>query len=140
MIMNTTRNKVLLGLIMVGLMTATACLKLPTPTEEEVKSSKKFTDIKTSPTFNWGTTRKVTVNIMGLITQSPITGTLKLTNNSSGAIHYIGNHAMSETLSMNMDIPIAQDSMRLTFGSISKAYSVSGTVIDMDYIINYPEE
>jgi hypothetical protein len=41
---------------------------------------------------------------------------------------------------MNMDIPIAQDSMRLTIGSISKAYSVSGTVIDMDYIINYPEE
>jgi hypothetical protein len=123
-----------------GTLTLSACLKLPTPTEEEIKASKKFTDIKTSPSFNWGTTRKITVNILGLITQAPITGTLKLTHNESGAIHYIGNHAMSETLSMNMEIPIAQDSMRLTFGSISKAYSVSESVIDMDYIINYPEE
>jgi hypothetical protein len=137
--MKTIRSKFLLGMFLTGLISMSACLKLPTPTGEEIKSSKKFTDLKTSPSFNWGTTKKVTVNILGLVTQAPITGTLKLTHNESGTIHYIGNHAMSETLSMNMEIPIAQDSMRLTFGSISKVFSVSGTVINMDYIIDYPE-
>jgi hypothetical protein len=137
--MKKIRNKILLGLIAFGLMTATACLKLPNPTKEEVTTTKKFTDIKTSPSFNWGTTRKVNVNILGLITPNPITGTLKLSHNESGAIHYRGTHSLSETLSMNIEIPIAQDSMRLTFGSISKVYSVSGTEINMDYVIDYPE-
>ncbi|MDZ4668508.1 MAG: hypothetical protein SGJ00_11595 [bacterium] len=134
-----TLNKFFAILSIAVLISFSACLKMPElPPKEDTQSNKKFADLVTSPSFNWGTTKKVTVNVFGLINQN-ISGTLKLSEKVSGAIHYMGSHLMSETISLKLEIPTSQDSIKLTFGSISKMYVISGSTINMDYIIDYPE-
>jgi len=134
------KNKIqILGLLWVAI-SFSACLKLPNPTEEKPTSPIKFGEIKTDPSFNWGTTREVMVDVVGLNTKTPISNTFKVSTTDKASYFYQGKHAMSENFSFKITIPTMLDSVLMEFGSIEKSYSINNSKITLDYIINYPEE
>jgi hypothetical protein len=100
----------------------------------------KFSEIKTDPSFNWSTTRVVQVNVKGLKTLESFSNTLTLSSLDKSAVYYSGYHLMSEDVNVKITVPTAQDSMVVGFGSIKKNYSIKQNVVDVDYIISYPEE
>jgi hypothetical protein len=116
-------------------------LEIPTPSEPENPGKvTKFSDIKTNPNFNWSTEKELTIKINGLKTLSPVRATLLITSTEGKSIIYSGNHLMEETFTLKSKVSISLKEVKLNFGSIQKVYSISGNTLEMDYVVNVPEE
>lgn len=127
-------------ILSVILISFASCKKnIETPVEFPQVPS-KFSEIKTGSNFNWITTREVDIKVSGLKTETPISNTLVLSNKEKLANYYTGIHEMSESLTIKINVPAAQDSILLSFGSIQKNYSIKQSSVDVDYVISYPEE
>jgi hypothetical protein len=117
-----------------------SCKKEPTKLEQPANTPGKFNEIKTDPSFNWSTVKEITATIKGLKTMSAIRASLQLTSTDNKSIFYIGNHLMEEDLSLKIRIPVNVNEIKLSFGSVNKTYTIIGTKVEMDYIIDVPVE
>lgn len=126
---------------MVVSLAAIGCKKSPN-TEEELPISKagKFGEIKTSPSFDWGTSKSFNLKVIGLSTTNEIRNTFKVTSLDKSATYHQSSRLMSESFTTTLTIPTYLDSLSFQFGSVTKNFSVKGTEIEVDYLINYPEE
>lgn len=126
---------------MVVSLAAIGCKKSPN-TEEELPTNTpgKFSEIKTSPSFDWGTNKLFKLNVKGLSTISEVRNTFKVSSLDKSATYYQSSRLMSESFTATLTVPIHLDSLSFQFGTVTKNFSVKGTETEVDYIINYPEE
>jgi hypothetical protein len=134
------KNAINILFLLILVLAFNACLKLPNPTEEKPSNPIKFGEIKTDPNFNWATTKSIDIDVFGLPTRTPIINTFRLSTKDKTSVFYQGNHKMSDNFSFKITVPTQLDSVLMEYGTIEKVYSITGSKLTMDYIINYPEE
>lgn len=140
---NLETMKKLITFLFAGAIVLSSCKKLENPIPNEPSNPggvSKFSDLKTNPNFNWSTEKDFTIEVLGLKTLSPVKGTLTIISSDGKSTIYKGNHLMEESFTINTKVAINLKEVKLTFGSIEKSYTISGNKLQVDYIIDYPQE
>jgi hypothetical protein len=115
--------------------TFTSCKKLesadtkiePTPTVTN------FKQIKADPSFDWKSTRNVTLNIAATSTPIVITNTL-IVKTETGVVIYKKLQKMNETFTTNLLLPSSLKKVVVVYGSIVKTLEISNNKIDFNFI------
>ncbi len=88
--------------------------------------------LSVSPDFNWATTKVISVQVLGVPTQTPIKSTLKISANSD--VFYTGFQALSDTLNLKVEVPATVNELELTMGSIQKKSVIANGKVVFSYI------
>jgi hypothetical protein len=102
--------------------------------EDAVAASRAFSSLNVNSSFNWSSTKLVTVNVQGLTTTNPVLGTLSLRTTDGRGVFYMGSHQLSQDLVLRITVSSTQDSLRLQFGNIQKRYAIAGSSITVNYL------
>ncbi|MCF8255351.1 MAG: hypothetical protein K9H61_01740 [Bacteroidia bacterium] len=137
------KNTVLVGLLAIGMMASCKKDLIEKFNEDHATSQttkvSSFNQIKASETFDWSTTKKVTLNVTGLKTMVPIKNTLKVTDVDGKTVYHSANLAMDESVNFQLDLPTSVAEVIINFGSISKKLSTTSGKIEFDYIVEVAE-
>lgn len=117
----------------------TSCIKQKGNPSEDPAPVSKFSNLKTSAGFDWATTKALEINITGLNTLAPVAGTLVISDLSGTKVYYQGKHLMNESIKLKLILPSVEKNIQLKFGSVIKSYTLAGSVLNADYVINVPE-
>lgn len=110
----------------------TGCNKLPAPTSST--TVKNFRDLTVSPTFNWSTTKTVTVNV-SVPSWAPYQS-LKIYSNDNKVLYYAGFPDASGQVDAQITVPSATNMLKLVYGRGNLFKSIL-TGIDNQLSYNY---
>lgn len=103
------------------------------PKSSTSTKAEKFSDIKTSSSFNWKTTSVISIQVTGLKTEVPIKNTFKVMD-KNGNILLQRFMLMSDNLHTTFEAPANIQDFTIQFGSIVKDIHSSNKSIQFDYI------
>lgn len=128
--------KKLLILSIFALLGLTSCKKQLTekqngPTKNSVT---KFSELKTSETFDWKTTNEITFKYVGIPTIEPVKSKLTVTSEDVKIIFYAGNQEMAKSYEMKLAVPTNMKSLIVKYGAVRKTFSTSLSIISFDIL------
>ncbi|MCX6185902.1 MAG: hypothetical protein NTU43_02755 [Bacteroidetes bacterium] len=109
----------------------------------EVEASKKpmdvskvvnFKDIKVSSSFDWKSTKEITINLQPLSTPVKINNTL-LVKTEKGEVLYSKLQTMNEAFTGKILVPSNLTHLVVSFGSISKIETITNNQVNFNYIV-----
>jgi hypothetical protein len=117
--------------------TFTSCKKLesadtkiePTPTVTN------FKQIKADPSFDWKSTKVISINVEALNPELDITNTL-FVKSESGDVLLTKLHKMNESYTANITVPLKTTKVIVNFGSIVKTVSINNGSAVINFIKN----
>jgi len=117
--------------------TFTSCKKLesadtkiePTPTVTN------FKQIKADPSFDWKSTKVISINVEALNPELDITNTL-FVKSESGDVLLTKLHKMNESYTANLTVPLKTTKVIVNFGSIVKTVSINNGSAVINFIKN----
>jgi hypothetical protein len=127
----------LLALISTGLV---SCKKDFIP---EVEASKKptdaskvvnFRDIKVNASFDWKSTKEVTINLQPLSTPVKINNTL-LVKTEKGEVLFSKLQTMNEAFTGKILVPASLTNLVISFGTISKTETITNNQVNFNYMV-----
>ena len=124
----------LLALIQV---TFTSCKKLEDvePKTVIVPTVTSFKQIKVDPSFNWKSTKVISINVEALNPELDITNTL-FVKSESGEVLLTKLHKMNESYTANITVPLKTTKVIVNFGSIVKTVSINNGSAVINFIKN----
>jgi hypothetical protein len=124
----------LLALIQV---TFTSCKKLEDvePKTVIVPTVTSFKQIKVDPSFNWKSTKVISINVEALNPELDITNTL-FVKSESGEVLLTKLHKMNESYTANLTVPLKTTKVIVNFGSIVKTVSINNGSAVINFIKN----
>jgi hypothetical protein len=127
--------KKLLILTVISLIGLTSCKKnLETPEEKTSVQAKSFKEIKTNDQFSYNTSNEITLNVSPMITPNRIVNTLRVSSTDGKTIYISRLASMDQALTEKFIIPSTEKSLTVSFGSISKTFNTTATLIEFDYL------
>lgn len=124
----------LLALIQI---TFTSCKKLEDvePKTVIVPTVTSFKQIKVDPSFNWKSTKVISINVEALNPELEITNTL-FVKSESGEVLLTKLHKMNESYTANITVPLKTTKVIVNFGSIVKTVSIKNGSAVINFIKN----
>lgn len=132
--------KSILGLLLITSTTFVSCKKDFIP---EVESAKKttdaskvlnFKDIKVSSSFDWKSTKEITIHLQPLATPIKINNTL-LVKTEKGEILFNKLQTMNEAFTGKILVPSNLTKLVVSFGTISKTENISNNQVNFNYMV-----
>ncbi len=118
-------------LFLLAFVALAGCSKLPSPVQSTVTN---FRDLVVSPSFNWQTTKNVTVNVT--VPSWQPNQVLKIYSADNSELYFAGFPDASGQVSASITVPTASNMLKLVYGSGDKFKSVL-TGIDTQLSYNY---
>jgi hypothetical protein len=109
----------------------------------EVEASKKsidatkvvnFKDIKVSSSFDWKSTKEVTINLQPLSTPVKINNTL-IVKTEKGDVLFSKLQTMSEAFTGKILVPANLTNLVVSFGTISKTEIITNNQVNFNYMV-----
>lgn len=123
------RSTVVTGMLLGSLtLVATSCKKT-----SNTPPVTKFSEIKTSNTFDWKTTRKINFQVTGIPTLVNEKNLLMVSSADGKEVYFKNFMAMSQNLSTTVVIPRGVTNVLVSFGTIKKTMAVTGGTLDFNY-------
>ena len=120
------------ALFLLAFFALAGCNKLPSPVQSTVTT---FKNLVVSPSFNWQTTKSVSVNVT--VPSWEPNQTLKIYSADNSELYYAGFPNSSGQISANITVPAASNMLKLVYGSGSKFKSVlTGVDTQLSYDYN----
>lgn len=124
-------KKVILGLLIIG--SIVACKKID---NVEPTSSKNTTEVVAPSTFNWKTTKEITLNIVGMKdVSSDIKNTLYIKSSDEKTVYYSDMIKMNSDYVIKFAVPSTETKVVIIYGSRSQIVELLSNTITYDYII-----
>jgi hypothetical protein len=126
-----------LALISTGLV---SCKKDYIP---EVEASRKpidaskvvnFKDIKVSSSFDWKSTKEITINLQPLSTPVKINNTL-VVKTEKGDVLFSKLQTMNEAFTGKILVPASVTNLVISFGTISKTETITNNQVNFNYMV-----
>ena len=95
---------------------------------------KKFSELKTSESFDWKTTNELTFNYAGIPTIEPVKTTLTITSEDGKVVLYAGLQEMSANLQIKLAIPTNMNTLKVKYGAVEKTYQTNVSTIAFDIL------
>jgi len=92
------------------------------------------TELKANATFNWQTTRNITVTVTGTPVSTNIQRKFSV-QLDNGSVVYAANHNMNDSFVFTLSLPAHATKLIYIYGSISKEVVVSGSNVAMNYLV-----
>jgi hypothetical protein len=122
----------LIVLVIIGLSSCKKnLLEKVTPTTHNQKVT-NFNELSASDNFDWKTSKKINFTFKGVNTISPAKGNLKISSDDDKIVFYSGNHLMSENFTQALQIPAHIKGLKVSFGTILKAFDTQSNNIVFD--------
>jgi hypothetical protein len=117
--------------------TFTSCKKLEDvePKTVIVPTVTSFKQIKVDPSFNWKSTKVISINVEALNPELDITNTL-FVKSESGDVLLTKLHKMNESYTANITVPLKTTKVIVNFGSIVKTVSINNGSAVINFIKN----
>lgn len=117
--------------------TFTSCKKLEDvePKTVIVPAVTSFKQIKVDPSFNWKSTKVISINVEALNPELDITNTL-FVKSESGDVLLTKLHKMNESYTANITVPLKTTKVIVNFGSIVKTVSINNGSAVINFIKN----
>lgn len=109
---------------------------IPNPSNTQVS---KFKEVKTDPNFNWETTQKIQLEVIGLKTPATIINTLTVSSVDGKEKYFTQLHKMNENLSTAITLPAHVKEVMVNYGSIQKKYNTSAQILQFDFVMENAE-
>lgn len=123
-------KKLVIGLLMVS--SIIACKKEniePTPVKDT-------TQIHAPSTFNWKTSKEITLNVVGMKDiSSSIQNTLYVKSSDEKTVYYTDVIKMNTDYSIKFSVPSTETSVKIVYGSRSSSIELISSTITYDYLI-----
>lgn len=124
-------KKVILGLLIIG--SIVACKKID---NVEPTSNKNTTEVVAPSTFNWKTTKEITLNIVGMKdVSSDIKNTLYIKSSDEKTVYYSDMIKMNSDYVIKFAVPSTETKVVIIYGSRSQIVELLSNTITYDYII-----
>jgi len=92
-----------------------------------------FKQIKVDPSFNWKSTKVISINVEALNPELDITNTL-FVKSESGEVLLTKLHKMNESYTANLTVPLKTTKVIVNFGSIGKTVSINNGSAVINFI------
>jgi len=109
-----------------------SCRKEELPSPENPVRTK---DLKVNPTFDWKTSKDITLNVTGLKEINPETGNTLYIKSSKGETIYRDFLKMNTNYIIKFTVPSTETGVILVYGSITKSIALISGTITFNYII-----
>jgi len=127
-------NKNILFLAIASTLILVSCKKnlqeSPPPTAPKAT---KVSQLKASESFNWKTSKNLSLNVSGLNTLTPISRTLVVSSMDGKEVYYQSIQLMSLTTALPLIVPATTTEVKVTFGKIIKVIPLNSASIQFDY-------
>jgi hypothetical protein len=116
--------------------TLTSCKKQLTEDQDLPKNSltKKFSELKTSESFDWKTTKELTFNYVGIQTIQPVKTTLTVSSEDGKVVLFSGLQEMSANFQIKLAIPTNMSTLKVKYGAVEKTYQTNVSAISFDIL------
>jgi len=122
-----------LFIIMLILVTFSSCRKNDTVTPDKPKSTK---DLVVAPTFDWKTSKIITLNVIGMKDVNPqIINTLYVKSSVGDTIYFKDILTMNTDYTLSFSVPSTETKVILVYGSKTKTIDLLSNTITFDYIV-----
>lgn len=115
-----------------------SCAKFEVPPKEIGKTT-AFKELVVDGTFNWKTTKTYNLKITGLETLNPVQAIFKI-ETSSGQSIYEESRNMSESFTIELNLPNHEQKIMVRFGSLSKEIALNSNEVFFNYTEARPAE
>lgn len=128
--------KKLMILSLIAIVGLTSCKKQLTEKQDKPNDNKvtKFSELKTSESFDWKTTNEITFKYVGIPTIEPVRTTLTISSEDGKKIFYAGNQEMAKSFEMKLAVPTNMNNLVVKYGAVSKTFSTSLSQISFDIL------
>lgn len=133
-------KKISLGIALAVLGLASCKKDTNDKTEPTPAAVTNFNELKTSQSFDWKTSKEITINIAGLQTIAPVVGTFTVTSTDGKTTFYQALQAMDYSGSVKVTVPSHITDLHINFGTVQKTFSTSQSTINFDYLMSVTEE
>lgn len=124
--------KKLLFIVLI-LVTFASCKKVDDVTPDKPKSTK---DLVVTSTFDWKTSKTITLNVIGLKGVNPaIKNTLYVKSSVGDTVYFKDFLTMNTDYTLNFAVPSTETKVILVYGSKTKTIDLLSNTITFDYII-----
>jgi len=131
--MKTGNQNRLLFIILTTLLIAIGCKKeLPPPNQEPTPENPL--EIVVSNTFDWKTTRDITLEVTGLNIPVSIRNTLMVKSPDEEKVYLKNQLFMNQNYTLMFTIPSYETEVLVTYGSIRKTLEVTTDIIHFNFI------
>jgi len=103
--------------------------------ETTSNGAKNMSELKVSSCFDWTTSQKVEISIIGLLTLTNVAAVkATLILKGDDKMFYTGFHSINENLTLNMVVPSNETKIQLKFGTIEQ----ETTIVNNKIISHFP--
>ncbi len=124
-------TQLILPLAILAILTTSGCKK--SETEVVPETPQTIFDLKVSPSFDWKTTKIVTIEISGLAVPVTIRNTFYVKSTDGKAIYYNDLLEMDKNYTIRVSLPAYQTQVVASYGAISKTLALTGNTLSFDY-------
>jgi len=123
-------KKLILMILLVTIFTS--CKKTDIPKNENIPT----TEISASSTFDWKTTKEITLDVIGLKSVNPNIENILYVNSTIGDTTYYNDLLfMNKDYTMKFSVPTTETSVTLKYGTKVIVVDLTSNYITFDYII-----
>jgi hypothetical protein len=94
----------------------------------------KFSELKTTESFDWKTNKELTFNYVGFPTINPVKTTLTISSEDGKVVLYSGMQEMSANLEVKLAIPTNMGTIKVKYGAVEKTYQTNVSKISFDIL------
>lgn len=118
-------------LLFLTALVVSSCRKEVPPTPDKPATT---IDLKVDPSFDWKTSKDITLNVIGLKGVSPSIGNSLIIRSSKGETIFRDYLMMDTDYSIKFTVPSTETEVLLVYGSISKSIALTSPTITFTYI------
>lgn len=132
--------KSILGLLIISSITLVSCKKDYIPEVEAAKKSTdvsklaNFKDIKVNSSFDWKSTKEITIVLQPLNTPIKINNTL-IVKTEKGEVLFSKLQTISEAFSGKILIPSNLNKLVVSYGTIRKTETINNNQVNFNYMV-----
>lgn len=130
--MNRKIVQICASALLMGMLTLSSCMKDNLSEQTPSTNAQNMNELVAPSTFEWKTSKTITVDIKGLNTVVPVKTTLSISG--SGGSLYKGLHLMSESQSLTVEMPAVEKVLTLKFGSVVLTAPVENNKASFSFI------
>jgi len=132
---NTNMKKIMI-LSLFALVGLTSCKKQLNENKDlpSNPNPKKFSELKTSESFDWKTTNEVIFSYVGIPTIEPVKTTLTITSEDGKTVLFAGNQEMAKSFQTKLAIPTNMNKVLVKYGAVTKTYNTNVSIISFDIL------
>jgi|DEB19_MinimDraft_2_1074335.scaffolds.fasta_scaffold01327_2 hypothetical protein len=122
--------------VFIGIISISSCkkdLELQKTLPNANVSPTHFKEIKVVPTFNWKSTKVISLNVMAANTPIEITNTL-VVKTETGDVVFSKLQKMNEAYIGNITLPLKAEKVIISYGTIVKTIAINNGNVVMNYL------